>query len=116
MVIVYFNKLCSLHNAVVLKSFRFCHDCGNVLDKDLQLKEDDSKVSHVMCSHAGGAATAVHATTTSSHAVSNNSQSQLANRVLPFDEFRKRKSNERVQHTTIKKQQKPFKKCLLQLG
>ena len=49
------------------------------------------------------------------HAVSN-IQTKPLTPILSLDEFRKRKSNERVEHAEKKKQQKPPKKVLIGIG
>ena len=38
---------CKECNSDVLKSFLFCHNCGNVLDADLQKKDKSNVVSSV---------------------------------------------------------------------
>ena len=103
---------CRKCNSDVLQSFRFCHDCGNALDEDLPKNESIVSVDANFSRHAA------HSATSSRGAcpVSNNSQSHPATRVLSFDEFRKRKSNERVEHTAKKKQQKPPKDVLIGIG
>ena len=78
---------CKKCNSDVLKSFFFCHNCGNVLDEDLPKK--------VEC---------------------NVPQPQPTTRLLSFNEFQKRKSNERAQHVVKKKQQIPPKEVLIGVG
>ena len=103
---------CRKCNSDVLQSFRFRHDCGNVLDEHLPNNESIVSVDGSISGHAAHSATGTRA----SYPVSNNSQPQPSTRVLSFDEFRKRKSNERVQHTAKKIQQKPPKDVLTGIG
>ena len=80
---------CSKCNSDVLQSFRFCHDCGGALDDGLPINSNDSQPA---------------------------TPTPTPTRVISFDEFRKRKSNERVQHAAKKKQQKPAKDVLIGIG
>ena len=78
---------CRKCNSDVLQSFRFRHDCGNVLDEHLPNNESIVSVDGSISGHAAHSATGTRA----SYPVSNNSQPQPATRVLSFDEFRKQK-------------------------
>ena len=96
------------YNSDILKSFRFRHDCGNVLDNKELPEKTESYHSKVPGVTRGQAAPAM------SGAPDNlQIQPATATHVLSFRKFRKRKSNERVQHATKNTHQKPPKDVLI---
>ena len=102
---------CRKCNSDVLESFRFCHLCGTVLSVELQ-KTNGSNVSDSTSSQCGKFTTS---TISNTPPVAPGSPSQPKTPILSFDEFRKRKSDERVQHAAKKKEKNPPKEVLLKL-
>ena len=100
---------CRKCNSDVLESFRFCHLCGTVLSVELQ-KTNGSNVSDSTSNQCGKFTTSTISNTPPGP------PSQPKTPILSFNEFRKRKSDERVQNAAKKKEKNPPKEVLIGIG
>ena len=89
----------------VLESFRFCHKCGEVLVVESSSRSE----STAYISTESERCVSGPSYSTPSLPPKGTLQTQRVPRVESFNEFRKRKSSERVQKETSKKGKKPLK-------
>ena len=93
---------CNKCNSDVLESFRFFHKCGEKLVVEC-LSRSGSNIDHstvTECSEGGVSGPSLSLLTPSSQLQKGTVQTQ---HIESFNEFRKRKSEERMQHETSKK-------------
>ena len=107
---------CNKCNSDVLESFRFCHKCGEKLVVECSSRSG-SNIDHstvTECSEGGVSGPSLSLLTPSSRLQKGTVRTQ---RIESFNEFRKRKSEERMQHETSKKgKTKPSKDKEVSVG
>lgn len=109
---------CKKCNSDVIESFRFCHQCGEklVLESSSRIGSNIDHSIETECSEGGVSGQSLFFSTPSSRPQKGTMQTQP---IESFNKFRKRKSDERMQHEISKKGKlslRRSRKSLLELG